>query len=251
MSQPWQQPQQPGGYGQQPPGGGYGPPQGQPPQQPPQPGYGYPQQPPGPSPAQGAYGQPPQQPYGALPQGGFPPPPPPQTGGQNKVLLAIAAALGIGIVLLFVYGFIVSSFFDAEEAARSGSSEYPQWTYAAVVVGALIALPIGKLAPRNWGAYAAGAVIALLSMFLGELFATASMISGIESAFMDQQGISSADLAAMGAETKSGFGYFFGDFGDVFDAWKEGAEAINWIFVFVAPLAALGVAYGVGQSSNN
>ncbi|MCK1816123.1 hypothetical protein MTQ13_17855 [Streptomyces sp. XM4011] len=239
MSQPWQQPQQPGGYGQQPPGGGYGPPQGQPPQQPPQPGYGYPQQPPGPSPAQGAYGQPPQQPYGAPPQGGFPPPPPPQTGGQNKVLLAIAAALGIGIVLFIAYGFIVAQLFDAE------SGEYPQYTYAALAIGTVIGLAIGKLAPRNWGAYAAGAVIALVSMFLGELFALSAIIA-------DQVGELSADQAAMvGMEQKGAFGYLFGDFGDVFDSWKETAEAVNWIFVFVAPLAALGVAYRVGQSSNN
>jgi hypothetical protein len=31
----------------------------------------------------------------------------------------------------------------------------------------------------------------------------------------------------------------------------ETAEAIIWIFVFVAPLAALGVAYRVGQSQNS
>jgi hypothetical protein len=242
MSQPWQQPQQPGGYGQQPPpnqpppGGGYGQPQPQP-QQPPQPGYGYPQQPPAGAP--GAYGQPPQQPYGGAPQGGFPPPPPPPAAaGGNKVLLAILAALGIGIVLFIAYGYIVAQMFDEE------SGEYPQFTYAAVVIGALIGLPIGKLVPRNWGLYAAGAAIALVSMFLGELFALSAIMA-------DQVGSVSASEAAMfGIEQKSAFGYLFGDFGDIFDAWKEAAEAINWIFVFVAPLAALGVAYRVGQSQN-
>ncbi|MCU4747217.1 MULTISPECIES: hypothetical protein [Streptomyces] len=241
MSQPWQQPQQPGGYGQQPPpnqpppGGGYGQPQQ--PQQPPQPGYGYPQQPPAGAP--GAYGQPPQQPYGGAPQGGFPPPPPPAAGGGNKVLLAILAALGIGIVLFIAYGYIVAQLFDEE------SGEYPQFTYAAVVIGALIGLPIGKLVPRNWGLYAAGAAIALAAMFLGELFALSAIVA-------DQADSLSASEAAMyGIEQKSAFGYLFGDFGDIFDSWKETAEAINWIFVFVAPLAALGVAYRVGQSQNS
>ncbi|MGW8849329.1 hypothetical protein ACWGNE_16250, partial [Streptomyces xiamenensis] len=240
MSQPWQQPQQPGGYGQQPPpnqpppGGGYGQPQQ--PQQPPQPGYGYPQQPPAGGP--GAYGQPPQQPYGGAPQGGFPPPPPPPpaAAGGNKVLLAILAALGIGIVLFIAYGYIVAGMFDEE------SGEYPQFTYAAVVIGALIGLPIGKLVPRNWGLYAAGAAIALVAMFLGELFALSAIIA-------DQaDSISASEAAMYGIEQKSAFGYLFGDFGDIFDSWKESAEAINWIFVFVAPLAALGVAYRVGQS---
>ncbi|MFB4196534.1 hypothetical protein [Streptomyces carpaticus] len=250
MSQPWQQPQQPGGYGQQPPGGGFGPPQGQPPQQPPQPGYGYPQQPPGPSPAQGVYGQPPQQPYGAPPQGGFPPPPPPATGGQNKALLAILAALGIGIVTLFVYGFVVDALFDSAEAAekiaRFETAEYPQWTYAAIAIGAVIGLTVGKLAPRNVGVYAAGAAIALLSMFLGEIFATSAMNASILQEMLQGQPL--PDGAPI---SDSAFGNFFQHFGDMFDSWKEGANALNWIFVFIAPLAALGVAHRVGQSSNN
>ncbi|MDT0610005.1 outer membrane protein assembly factor BamB family protein [Streptomyces lancefieldiae] len=115
MSQPPNQPPQPGGFGapQDPPPGGFGapapqppqgPPSGPPPQpqpgygyppqqQPPQPGYGYPQQPPG-QPAQpgpytqpgpynsGPYGQPQQPgPYGRQPGYGYPQPQFPGTPG--------------------------------------------------------------------------------------------------------------------------------------------------------------------------
>lgn len=260
MSQPWQQPQQPGGYGQQPQQpGGYGqPPQqpggyGQPPQQP---GYGYPQQPP----QQPGYGYPQQQPpqqqpgygyaqqpgYGGQP-GGYVPPPPPQGGGQ-KTGLAILAGVGIALVLLFAYGYLVGKVgFDVDEAMNSmtGEVEYPQWTFAAVVIGALVGLPFGKLVPGNWALYAVGAVLAFIAISLGEMFAMSVIFADIGSALSDAYG---AELAAEGGfEEKSAFGFFFGEFGDVFDGWKEGATALNWIFLFFAPLAALGTAYRLGQ----
>ncbi|MFI5854996.1 PQQ-binding-like beta-propeller repeat protein [Streptomyces parvulus] len=136
MSQPPNQPPQPGGFGapQDPPPGGFGaptppPPQGPPqtppppqgpPSGPPQPGYGYPQQPPG---QQGPYGQPgpynsgpyaqPQQPgpYGQQPGYGYPQPQypggpgtPPPGGSRNPFKGRPALVIGAAVAALLVIG---------------------------------------------------------------------------------------------------------------------------------------------------
>ncbi|MEV5550156.1 PQQ-binding-like beta-propeller repeat protein [Streptomyces sp. NPDC052309] len=131
MTQPPNQPPQPGGFGapqDPPPGGGFGapqtppPPQG-PPQTPPsgapQPGYGYPQQPPGPY-AQpgpytsGPYAQPQQPgPYGQQPGYGYPQPqfpgapgtpPPGGSGSRNPFKGKPALAVGAAVAALLVIG---------------------------------------------------------------------------------------------------------------------------------------------------
>ncbi|GHB38051.1 hypothetical protein GCM10010377_31330 [Streptomyces viridiviolaceus] len=134
MTQPPNQPPQPGGFGapqDPPPGGGSGappPPQG-PPQTPPppqgppsgapQPGYGYPQQQPGPY-AQpgpytsGPYAQPQQPgPYGQQPGYGYPQPqfpgapgtpPPGGSGSRNPFKGKPALAIGAAVVALLVVG---------------------------------------------------------------------------------------------------------------------------------------------------
>ncbi|MFH8800583.1 PQQ-binding-like beta-propeller repeat protein [Streptomyces sp. NPDC017936] len=142
MTQPPNQPPQPGGFGapqqpqdQQPqaPQGGFGAPQmpGRPPQGPPapQPGYGYPQQQPpqpgpyGAPPAAGPYG-PPQQPgpyaqpggpYGQQPGYGYPPPPgaqfpgapgpgTPPSGSRNPFKGKPALVVGAAVAALLVIG---------------------------------------------------------------------------------------------------------------------------------------------------
>ncbi|MEV6086387.1 PQQ-binding-like beta-propeller repeat protein [Streptomyces parvulus] len=139
MSQPPNQPPQPGGFGapQDPPPGGFGaptppppqgppqtppPPQGPPSGPPPQPGYGYPQQPPG---GPGPYGQPgpynsgpygqPQQPgpYGQQPGYGYPQPqypggpgtpPPGGPGSRNPFKGKPALVVGAAVAALLVIG---------------------------------------------------------------------------------------------------------------------------------------------------
>lgn len=252
MSQPWQQPGgggqqrppqqpgsgQPGPYGPPPQGASQPPPQQQQPQQPP--GYGYPQQPPS-----GAV--PPQQSFGApapAPGAGYPAPAPGPgpVGNRNGPLLAILAGVGLMIVLVFAYGYLVGALFDAqgevEDAISTGSEiEYPQWAYIAVVIGALIALPFGKLAPRNWALGVLGAALAFLTIFLGEMFAYATVTAEI----VDEVVAMGYSADQLGMEDKSAFGYFFGDFGDVFDSWQETATAVSWIFLILAPAAFLAV----------
>jgi hypothetical protein len=258
MSQPWQQQPQPGGYGQQP---GQPNPYGQP-QQPggygqPQPGqpnpYGQPQQPGQPNPygqpAQPGYGYPQpaqqQQPYGAPQPGGWVAPPPAVSKPGNP-LLAILIGVGLMIVLFVAYGYGVGSTVDVEEyVAAQGMTEleYPQWTYAAVVIGALIAIPFARFTPRNWAMYAVGAVLAFLAIFLGELLVTSVIVANIQSEVISQYG-----EAAAGTEAQSALELFFTEFADVYDQWQETAEALNWIFLFVAPAVALGLAHRIGQS---
>ena len=246
MSQPWQQqpnggygqqpPQQQPGYGQQPPQQpGYGqqppPPQpgyGQPPQQP-QPGHGYPQQgtpapPPGMPPQQGD-GVP--QPGAARPgmppgdsgqPGGYPGQPPKGEGPPQNIWLALGASLIGAIVAGFAYAVLVDAMFD------EATSEFKQIGYAALVVGIVAGLGPAFLAKRNWGIYAAGAALALVGVVFGELYGTAMVISEHLTGGM----VSTNEI-------------FFENFGDLWDAWTETAEAINYILLLLAPAGAIGI----------
>ncbi|MGP4112850.1 hypothetical protein ACTWP5_18320 [Streptomyces sp. 4N509B] len=239
MSQPWQQ-QPHGGYGQQPPppqpppGGGYGQPAGGgygQPQPQPQPGYGYPQ--PQPQPQQPGYGYPqqpgPAQPYGA-PGGGFPPPPPPGAGPQANLPAAIGLSAVAAIVGAILYAFIYRATLDET------TGEVTQITYLAILLGILCGLGPALFARGNWMAYGIGAALSFVSVCLGEAWGTTMVVARY------------AELA--GAEM--GANWFVALFkypGDTWDAWKEGAEAINYIFLFVAPIAAIGICQAILRRS--
>ncbi|WP_165988949.1 hypothetical protein [Streptomyces sp. YIM 98790] len=231
MSQPWQ-PQQPGGMGGPPPGpGGYGgaPQQPQPgygyPQQPPPgpPGYGYPQQPqpvpqPGP-PGPGGYGGYPQQP------GGFPGPPPPhmaRPGGAQNVALAIILAVVATAVGGLLYALLVDATFDKEKG------EFASIGYAALGVGMLVGLGPGLFAKRNWGIYLVGAVLAVVSVTIGELLGVAIAASG---------------------DFGDGFEAFFTEFGDLWDFWTEISKPVNYLLMLLAPLGAIGITQAVLRRS--
>ncbi|TVL93701.1 hypothetical protein [Streptomyces sp. SAJ15] len=212
MSQNWQQP-------------------GQPPQQP-QPGYGYPQQPTAPQPQYGA----PQPQYG----GGFPPPPPP-AGRQGNPAVAIGAAVVAALVGGLLYAFLLSAMADTD----GREPEITQFAYAGVAVGALVGAAVAKFGGRNTGLWAVGAVLAFVGVFIGELFGYAMVVA-------DFLGNHEEELKMMGKEAPSATEVFFEHFnsplfggpGDegLFDAWKEDADAITWIFMALAPVAAFGAA---------
>ncbi|MDT0265249.1 hypothetical protein RM844_02975 [Streptomyces sp. DSM 44915] len=233
MSQPWQQ-QPEGGYGgQQPPQqpGGYQPPPNPYGQQP-QPGYGYPQQPGQPQPGQGVppqpgYGypqqpQPPHQPgpYGG--PGGFPPPPP--TGPTGNAGLAILVAVVAMIAVGFGYGLIYEALFDDE------TGEFTQYTFLSILVGGAVAIGPAFLAKRNYVVWGVSAVLALFAALFGELWGTAMVMS--EYIYGNPM---------FGMEAKSTFEVFFGEFGDLFDAWEEGMEPINYLMLLLAPVGAVAV----------
>ncbi|RKN05188.1 hypothetical protein [Streptomyces radicis] len=222
MSQPWQQqpdggygqqPQQPGGFGQQPnPYGQPQPPQ-QPYGQPPQQGYGYPPAQPQPP------GQP--QPWGA-PGGGFPPPPP-GGGPPTNVALAILAAVGAALVMGFLYAFIYDAMFD------ENTGEVRQISYVALAIGAAVGVGPAFLARNNWGVYILGGVLALAAAIFGELYGTAMI------------------LAEYSGTDWSAFKIFTVEFSNLWDLWQETNEAINWIFLLLAPAAAIGITQAVAR----
>ncbi|SOD61975.1 hypothetical protein SAMN06297387_104145 [Streptomyces zhaozhouensis] len=252
MSQPWQQgpqggyggqpppqqPQGPGPYGQQ---QGYGYPQQSPP---PQQGYGYPQQP------QPGYGQPPQQPgYGGQPPypgpgqqpgpyggppGGFPPPPPPG-GGVNNPLLAVLAALGATLIASIVYAMIYKESIDEQTGE---ASQYP-WLF--LLVGALVAVGPAFLTRRNYGVWAAAAVLALVAAVAGELYGIALFVAE------SMSDLDSELAAANGVEVKNAVEIFFQDFGDLWDLWTEVMEADNYLMLVLAPVSAVGLCASIDR----
>ena len=200
----------------------------QPPQQPQQQpgGYGYPQ-----------YGQPPQQqPYGGGPQygGGFPPPPPP--GRQGNAGLAIAAAAVVAAIGGILYAFLLSAMSDTE----ANPPEITQFGYAGVIVGALVGVAVAKLGGRNPALWVIGAALALAAAMFGELYGYALISSDLAGNYAEAMGASSSDAPSANS-------IFFEQFGDLFDAWKEEADALTFIFVGVAPVAALSTAYRLGN----
>ncbi|MGW5443238.1 hypothetical protein [Streptomyces asiaticus] len=218
MSQNWQQPQQPGGYPQQPAppqqAGGYGSAQ--------QPGYGYPQ------------GQPqqPQPQYG----GGFPPPAPP-AGRPGNPLLAVGAALVATVVGAFLYAFLLSAMANTDKP----TPEITQFAYAGVVVGALIGLAVAKLGGRNTGLWVVGAVLALAAVFLGELYGYAMILHDVMSNYADKIG------GGASSQVLSSNEIFFDHFSDLWKSWKEDSDALTYIFMALAPVAAVSTAYRISN----
>jgi len=217
MSQNWQQPQQPGGYPQQ--QTGY-------PQQPaaPQPGYGYPQ---------GQQAPQPQPQFG----GGFPPPAP-QVGRQGNPLAAVGAAVMAALVGALAYAFLLSALADTDK----NPPEVTKFAYAGVALGALVGFVVAKLGGRNVALWVVGAALALGAVFLGELYGYAMIMNDAASNYV-------ADLgsAAASAKIPSANEIFFEHFGDLFDSWKEDADAITWIFLILSPVAAASTAFRISN----
>ncbi|MES4904637.1 MULTISPECIES: hypothetical protein [unclassified Streptomyces] len=218
MSQNWQQPQQP-----------------QPPQQPG--GYGYPAQPPQPQPQ---FGGPQQQPQFA---GGFPPPAPP-AGRQGNPAVAVLAAVVAALVGAFLYAFLLSALADTD----GQEPKITQFAYAGVAVGALVGFVIAKLGGRNPALWVVGAILALVAVFIGEVYGYAMVMS-------DWFGNFEKELSAAGIEPLSANEIFFSHFNSpvfesggqsspsLFDAWKDDADAVTWIFMALSPIAAVSTAY--------
>ncbi|MEO3754806.1 hypothetical protein [Streptomyces sp. B6B3] len=241
QQQPWQQPTQAAmpAYGQpQSPGGGPPPPppgpQGG---QPGQPGYGYPQQPQQPQQPGYGYPQQSQQPgygYPQQPGMGMPMPPPPVRNGNPG--LGIALGFVAMLVLMVLYGFLTGMVADVEgqmqDAMESGDAEIEiaQLTWLAALIGALVGLPAAKLAPGQVWAYWVAGGLAAITMLLGETFATAVLVSD------------STDGA------KSAFEYFFEDFSDCWESWTESAHGLTWLFLPLAPAAAIFTGYLLGRT---
>ncbi|NUP42909.1 MAG: hypothetical protein HOY76_39295, partial [Streptomyces sp.] len=199
------------------------PQQPQPPQQPG--GYGYPAQPPQPQ-----FGGP-QQPQPQF-AGGFPPPAPP-AGRQGNPAVAVLAAVVAALVGGFLYAFLLSAMADTDKTPP----EIKQFAYAGVAVGALIGLVIAKLGGRNTALWVIGAILAVVAVFIGELYGYAMILHDAMANYADKLG------GGASSQVLSTNEIFFDHFSDLWDAWKEDANALTYIFMALSPVAAVSTAY--------
>jgi hypothetical protein len=175
------------------------------------------------------YGQP-QGPYGApMAAPAFNPnayPPPMAAQRRDNVGLGIVAGVVVAIVAALAYGGLLRAM-----AKSDGTTE--EFRYAALAVGALIGVVMGKVGGRNLALPLVAIVLALVSVMLGEIFGGALIISHV----VDQQGgdVSVSQL-------------FLHHFGDLFKAWKSDFGAMRVFFLVFAGLAAFGLAKRVGES---
>ncbi|TDC72221.1 hypothetical protein [Streptomyces hainanensis] len=165
------------------------------------------------------------------PGGGWPTPPPRHGNPGLAVLLTIGAT----IVLILVYGFLTGAVVDfealVEEAMTEGTDpDVAQLTWLAVLLGGLIGLPAGRLAPGQPGLYVLAGGCALVAILVGETFATAVL----------------ASEATDGA--KGALEFFFEDFGDMWDGWTTDAHGLTWLFVALAPASAVFTGFLLGQN---
>ncbi|MEU6278950.1 hypothetical protein [Streptomyces sp. NPDC047028] len=183
MSQSYPPPQQPGPaganpYAQQPPVGAPAP---------------YPAQP-------GA----PAAPYPAQP-GAFAGPPAPPAPGRNNLALGLIAAVAAALVVGALYGVVI------------GLTKH-EIGWAAVGVGFVIGVAAGKAGGRNPVVAIAAAVLALGSVYLGQLVGEA-MIGA------DLLHVSFSEL-------------FFQHFDLVQQGWKSDADPLTFVFFAIAAFAA-------------
>jgi hypothetical protein len=124
---------------------------------------------------------------------------------KDNVGLGLAAALGAALIAAALYGVVI------------GLTEH-EIGWAAVGVGFVIGLAAGKTGGRNPALAIVSAVLALGSVYLGQLVGEA-MIGA------NAVGVSFSEL-------------FFQHFGLVQDAWKEDADPLTYVFLATAAFAA-------------
>ncbi|MFI5689041.1 hypothetical protein [Streptomyces sp. NPDC051636] len=142
---------------------------------------------------------------GAVPPGAVPAPPMPPAPRRDNVGLGLAAALGAALVAAALYGVVI------------GLTKH-EIGWAAVGVGFVIGLAAGKAGGRNPALAVVSAVLALGSVYIGQLVGEA-MIGA------DQIGVGFNEL-------------FFQHFSLVQEAWKEDADPLTFLFFAIAAFAA-------------
>ncbi|MBL1081445.1 hypothetical protein JK359_05540 [Streptomyces actinomycinicus] len=173
--------------------------QSTPPPQPPQsgPSVGNPYAQQAPAPAPGAP-YPPQ-------QGAFAAPAAPAGPVRNNLVLGLVAALAAAVVVGSLYGVII------------GATKH-EIGWAAVGVGFVVGLAAGKAGGRNPALPVVGAVLALGSVYLGQLVGEAMLI---------------ADHFHVGFNE-----VFFEHLDSVQKIWKEDADPLTFVFFGIAAFAA-------------
>ncbi|MFD0496372.1 hypothetical protein [Streptomyces rhizosphaericus] len=149
----------------------------------------------------------------------------------------MGAALVATVVGAFLYAFLLSAMANTDKTPP----EVTQFAYAGVVVGALIGLAVAKLGGRNTGLWVVGAVLALAAVFLGELYGYAMILHDVLSNYADKIG------GGASSQVLSSNEIFFDHFSDLWKSWKENSDALTYIFMALAPVAAVGTAYRISN----
>ncbi|MFG2603775.1 hypothetical protein ACGFT2_09530 [Streptomyces sp. NPDC048514] len=146
--------------------------------------------------------------------GAFAPPAAPSAPARNNVVLGLVAAVVAAVVVAGLYGLII------------GATKH-EIGWAAVGVGFVVGLAAGKAGGRNPALPVIGAVLALGSVYLGQLIGTA-MIGA------DQLHVDFGEL-------------FFDHFDVVQKVWKEEADPLTFVFFAIAAFAAFSGAKKAAQ----
>ncbi|MFI2778233.1 hypothetical protein [Streptomyces sp. ALB3] len=146
-------------------------------------------------------------------QGGVPyAPVPPQAPARNNVGLGIAAGIAAALVGALVYGGLMRALADED-------GSYTQIGWAALGVGALVGVALGKVGGRNPVLPVLGIPLALAGVFLGQLFGFALIISWWSEAGPDPVGALEVLTSRLG---------------DLVQVWKEEADFMTVVFLGVA-----------------
>ncbi|WP_330338276.1 hypothetical protein [Streptomyces sp. NBC_00557] len=165
-----------------------------------------PAQPPQPGPVDGnPYAE--QAPAGAPypPQPGAYAPPAPAAAARNNAVLGIVAAVVAAVVTAALYGLVI------------GATKH-EIGYAAVGVGFVVGLAAGKAGGRNPALPVVSAILALGSVYVGQLVGEAVIGA-------DQLHVSFSEL-------------FFQHIDVVQKVWKEDADPLTFLFFAIAAFAA-------------
>jgi hypothetical protein len=145
----------------------------------------------------------------------YPPPPPaPLPPAPSRVGLGLAAGLGATVLAALAYGAII------------GVTKH-EIGYAAVGVGLLVGVAVGKVGGRNAVLPFAGAALAVLGVFLGQFFGEA-LIGARET------GLSVTTILTDYA-------------GVVFDGWKADFDFLSGVFLVIAAFAGFSGPKRVGN----
>ncbi|MBC9717292.1 hypothetical protein H9Y04_32670 [Streptomyces sp. TRM66268-LWL] len=193
---------------------------------PPQPtdGNPYAQQQPG----AGPYGQQPAggNPFGQQPAGGaFPPPVAPAR--QGNVALAIVVGVVAALIGAAIYGGLMRAFVK-------DNGETVELSYVAVVVGALVGFAVGKLGGRNPVLPIVSAVLAVVGVYLGQIFG----MSVVASYAVEKAGMSASWTDFLTDDNILRTSAFTG--------WKEEADAMTYLFIALGGFIGFGSAKKIG-----
>ncbi|MGW2489713.1 hypothetical protein ACWCV9_21200 [Streptomyces sp. NPDC001606] len=144
------------------------------------------------------------QPYPPQP-GGFAGPPAPPAPGRNNLVGGLLAAVAAAVIAAAVYGIVI------------GLTKH-EIGWAAVGVGFVIGLAAGKVGGRNPALAVVSALLALGSVYMGQLVGEAVI------------GANALDVSFTEV--------FFQHFDVVQEAWKQDADPLTFVFFAIAAAAA-------------